>query len=91
MQFSVPPGLTASLPVSREPHDHNQVSPRNLEPGLYFIPELIDRWKAAEKCLSFIDYDKVEQYRDFGGVRIEDDILVTEDRRRSRGYVIRLR
>jgi len=56
-----------------------------VEPGLYFIPELIDRWKAEKKCLSFIDYDMVEQYRDFGGIRIEDDILVTEDGHRVLG------
>ena len=56
-----------------------------VEPGLYFIPELIDRWKAAGKCLPFIDYDMVERYRDFGGVRIEDDILVTEDGHRVLG------
>jgi len=56
-----------------------------VEPGLYFIPELINRWKADKKCRSFIDYDILEQYRDFGGVRIEDDILVTEDGCRALG------
>ena len=56
-----------------------------VEPGLYFIPELIDRWKAAQKCLSFVNYDRVERYRDFGGIRIEDDILVTEDGHRVLG------
>jgi len=56
-----------------------------VEPGLYFIGELIDRWQAAGKCAPFIDYDMVEQYRDFGGVRIEDDILVTEDGHRVLG------
>ncbi len=49
-----------------------------VEPGIYLIPTLIDRWKAERKCEAFIDYDKVEAYRDFGGVRIEDDILVTD-------------
>ena len=48
------------------------------EPGIYFIPELIDLWKAEQKFAEFINYDKVEEYRDFGGIRIEDDILVTE-------------
>ena len=48
------------------------------EPGIYFIPELIDQWKAKKKFKNFIDYDKVEEYRDFGGIRIEDDILVTQ-------------
>lgn len=49
------------------------------EPGIYFIPELIDIWKAEKKYEQFINYDKVEQYRDFGGIRIEDDVLVTAD------------
>ena len=50
-----------------------------VEPGLYFIPELIDRWKAENKLAEFINYDKVEQFRNFGGIRIEDDILVTDN------------
>ncbi|RLG44072.1 MAG: aminopeptidase P family protein [Thermoproteota archaeon] len=50
-----------------------------VEPGVYFIPELINRWKAENKLEQFINYDKVEEYRDFGGVRLEDDVLVTED------------
>jgi Xaa-Pro aminopeptidase len=49
-----------------------------IEPGIYFIPELIDRWKAENKCNSFINYSAVEEYRGFGGIRIEDDLLVTE-------------
>jgi len=48
------------------------------EPGIYFIHDLIDLWKSENKHSEFINYDKVEQYRDFTGVRIEDDILVTE-------------
>lgn len=48
------------------------------EPGIYFIPDLISQWKAARKNAEFINFDKVEQYIDFGGVRIEDDILITE-------------
>jgi len=49
------------------------------EPGIYFIPALIDTWKAEKKFTEFINYDKVETYKDFGGVRLEDDILITED------------
>lgn len=49
------------------------------EPGIYFIPELIDQWKAKKKLKNYINYDKVEEYRNFGGIRIEDNILVTED------------
>ncbi len=48
-----------------------------VEPGIYFIPELIDLWKAENKFTEFINYDKVEHYKDFGGVRIEDNILIT--------------
>ena len=47
------------------------------EPGIYFIPQLIDMWKSENKFSEFINYDKLEEYRDFGGIRIEDDILVT--------------
>jgi len=49
-----------------------------VEPGLYFIPELMDQWKAQRKFEQFIDYEVLETYRDFGGIRIEDDVLVTE-------------
>jgi len=49
-----------------------------IEPGIYFIPELIDQWKAEKKLAEFIDYTKIESYKDFGGIRIEDDVLVTE-------------
>ncbi len=58
------------------------------EPGIYFIPELIDMWKAENKFADFIDYNKVEEYRDFGGIRIEDDILVTETGSRVLGKPI---
>jgi len=59
-----------------------------VEPGLYFIPELIDRWRAERKCAQHIDYDALEKYRDFGGVRIEDDVLVTEQTCRMLGEPI---
>jgi Xaa-Pro aminopeptidase len=49
-----------------------------VEPGIYFIPALIDKWKSEGKSQDFIDYEKLEEYRDFGGIRIEDDVLVTE-------------
>ena len=48
-----------------------------VEPGIYFIPQLIDRWHAQHRFPDFIDYEKVEKYRLFGGIRIEDDVLVT--------------
>ncbi len=49
------------------------------EPGIYFIPALIDRWKATGMHKDFICYDKLEKYRDFGGIRLEDDVLITAD------------
>lgn len=49
-----------------------------VEPGLYFIPDLVDRWKAERKLEQFVDYEVVERFRGLGGVRIEDDVLVTE-------------
>ena len=49
------------------------------EPGIYFIPALIDDWKAKGHCKEFINFDKLETYKDFGGIRIEDDILITKD------------
>ena len=49
------------------------------EPGIYFIPALIDEWRAKGHCKEFIDFDKLETYKDFGGIRIEDDVLITKD------------
>ncbi len=49
-----------------------------VEPGCYFIPALIDQWKAEGKHSEFINYELLETYKDFGGIRIEDDILVTD-------------
>jgi Xaa-Pro aminopeptidase len=59
-----------------------------VEPGLYFIPALIDQWKAAQTCAAFINYNTVEQYRDARGYRIEDDVLVTKDGHRVLGSPI---
>jgi Xaa-Pro aminopeptidase len=47
------------------------------EPGIYFIPALIDSWKSGQKFEAFINYQEIEKYRNFGGIRLEDDILVT--------------
>ena len=49
------------------------------EPGIYFIPALIDEWKARKHCAEFLNFDKLETYKDFGGIRIEDDVLITKD------------
>ncbi len=59
-----------------------------IEPGIYFIPALIDQWKSENKFSEFINYDRVEEYSSFGGIRIEDDILVTEDGYRILGKPI---
>lgn len=59
-----------------------------VEPGLYFIGELIDRAKAERKHIQYINYDMLEKYRDFGGVRIEDDVLVTQNGSRILGRKI---
>jgi len=47
-----------------------------VEPGIYFIPELIERWEAEKKYTDFINYDKLNQYKGFGGIRIEDNFLI---------------
>jgi len=59
-----------------------------VEPGVYFIPALIDRWRAAGTCADFIRFDRLEPYRGFGGIRIEDDVLVTGEGRRVLGTPI---
>ena len=48
------------------------------EPGIYFIPALIDKSKAEGLYKGIVNYDLLDEYRDFGGIRIEDDLLVTE-------------
>ena len=49
-----------------------------VEPGIYFIPALIDKWKSEGKFAGFINYEKAETYKDFGGIRIEDNVVVTD-------------
>ena len=55
------------------------------EPGIYFIPALIDKWKAEGTCRDFINFDALDAYRSFGGIRIEDDLLITENGARLLG------
>lgn len=59
-----------------------------VEPGIYFIPALIDQWKSEGLHKDFINYDIVENYKDFGGIRIEDDVLVTDSAYRVLGKPI---
>ena len=49
------------------------------EPGIYFIPALIDDWRKSGHCAEFLNFDLLETYKDFGGIRLEDDILITKD------------
>ncbi|MBQ0087972.1 MAG: aminopeptidase P N-terminal domain-containing protein [Prevotellaceae bacterium] len=48
------------------------------EPGIYFIPALIDHWKKKKINTEFLNFETIEKYLDFGGIRIEDDILITD-------------
>jgi Xaa-Pro aminopeptidase len=56
-----------------------------VEPGLYFIPALYDLWRKEKKHREFIAYDAAEKFLDFGGARVEDDVLVTEKGRKVLG------
>ena len=49
------------------------------EPGIYFIPALIDLWRTNGTNAEFLNFDKIEEYKDFGGIRIEDDVLITKE------------
>lgn len=59
-----------------------------VEPGIYFIPELIDRWRSEKKFMDFINYEKLTAYKKFGGIRIEDNVLITENGHRVLGKPI---
>jgi Xaa-Pro aminopeptidase len=49
-----------------------------IEPGIYLIPELIDKWRGEKKCLDFLNYEAIESYKDFGGCRNEENYVITE-------------
>lgn len=55
------------------------------EPGIYFIPALIEQWKTDGTGKGFVNFAKLENYYDFGGIRLEDDVLVTPDGARRLG------
>jgi Xaa-Pro aminopeptidase len=55
------------------------------EPGIYFIPALIEQWKREGTDKGFVNYEKLADYYDFGGIRLEDDVLVTADGARRLG------
>ena len=50
-----------------------------VEPGIYFIPQLIEKWKAEHINEEYINFDRLNDFLTFGGIRLEDDILITED------------
>ena len=59
-----------------------------VEPGIYIIPALIDLWKADKILEQFINYNELEKYRDFSGIRIEEDFVITEESARRLGTEI---
>ena len=56
-----------------------------VEPGIYFIPNLIDKWESENKHHDFINYDALKSFKEFGGIRIEDNIVITNDGHRLLG------
>jgi len=56
-----------------------------IEPGIYFIPELTDQWRAQKKFREFLNYDEIDKFRNFGGIRNEEDYLITPDGKRLLG------
>ncbi|RYG38459.1 MAG: M24 family metallopeptidase, partial [Chitinophagaceae bacterium] len=50
-----------------------------VEPGLYFIPELMDLWESEKKFSQFINYSKLTPFRQFGGIRVEENFIITDN------------
>ena len=61
-----------------------------IEPGIYFIPELIDLWNSENKHAAFLNYGEIEKYKDFSGLRNEEDYVLTEDGARRLGKALPL-
>lgn len=73
----------ASLRMGKTLHSGHVIT---VEPGIYFIPDLVAKWKAEKINAAYINFQKVESYLDFGGIRIEDDILITPTSNRTLGH-----
>jgi len=56
-----------------------------IEPGIYFVPQLMDLWRSQNHCADFLNFDALDQWRDFGGIRNEEDFLITSDGARRLG------
>jgi Xaa-Pro aminopeptidase len=56
-----------------------------VEPGIYFVPQLIDKWRAENRFPEFLNYDRIEAYKDFGGLRNEEDVVITTEGHRVLG------
>ena len=56
-----------------------------VEPGIYFVPQLMDLWRSQNHCAEFLDFDAFDGWRDFGGARNEEDYLITADGARRLG------
>lgn len=76
---------TKYLRLGKELQSGNVIT---VEPGIYFIPELIDKWNQEKQHTDFINYEALESYRDFGGIRIEDNILIEENGSKILGEAI---
>ena len=77
----------AGLRLARELKEHFVLT---VEPGIYFIPRLIKQWQSDRRHTDFINYSALDAYLDFGGIRLEDDVLVTPTGRRLLGRAIPL-
>lgn len=74
-----------SLRLAKELQEGNAIT---VEPGIYFIPGLIDKWAAEKKFEEFINYEALDSYKDFGGIRLEDDYVITDNGSRLLGVPV---